>query len=136
MPVTSYICPTHALVLTRVDGAMSIEGLQQNQEWLLNQPDFSPGFRQIFDMSGMDNLETEGDEVRGLPYIWDTDSRRAIVATNDLAFGMARMYQLIRDTEHEGRLGVFRSLEEALEWIDLSAADYEEIRRASGLSQT
>ena len=136
MPVTSYISRTHAIVLSRVHGAMSLEGLQQNQEWLLNEPDFSPDFRQVFDMSGMENLETEGDEVRGLPYIWGQNSRRAIIATDDLAFGMARMYQLISDKEHGGQLGVFRSLEKALEWVGLSEEDYEEILRASGFSQS
>ena len=46
--------------------------------------------------------------------------RLAIVATEDVVFGMARMYQMLGGRENNG-VGVFRGLDEALQW--LKAAD-------------
>lgn len=45
-------------------------------------------------------------------------NKLAIVASNDLNFGLARIYAAHRETE-ENRLTVFRNEESALEWLEL-----------------
>jgi hypothetical protein len=37
--------------------------------------------------------------------------------TNDLAFGLGRMYGILRESAGEHGIRVFRSLEETLEWV-------------------
>ena len=47
-------------------------------------------------------------------------ARWAIIASTDVVFGMARMYELLRgDASYEIR--VFRSAEEAQRWVEESA---------------
>ena len=53
------------------------------------------------------------------PLIFSPDSRRAVVVPSDLGFGMARMYQTLRD-ELGGRVGVFRDFDEARRWVTSS----------------
>jgi hypothetical protein len=45
----------------------------------------------------------------------------ALVTTNDVAFGMARMYSLMSDT-FDQRFTVFRSLTEAERWLNTGAS--------------
>ncbi|MBW1883985.1 MAG: hypothetical protein JRG89_16360 [Deltaproteobacteria bacterium] len=45
-------------------------------------------------------------------------SKLALVATRDLFFGFSRMYEILRD-ESPVEVGVFRSLPEAVQWLDL-----------------
>ena len=48
--------------------------------------------------------------------IWPTPSRAAIVAHDDLSFGLSRIHEVYREQkDHETR--VFRSKEEAVEWL-------------------
>ncbi|HYY72237.1 MAG TPA: hypothetical protein VE778_01465 [Candidatus Bathyarchaeia archaeon] len=44
-------------------------------------------------------------------------SRRAILMPNDAAFGLGRMYEILRGLEGEKGIRVFRTLEEALDWV-------------------
>lgn len=50
----------------------------------------------------------------------------AIVASDDLTFGLGRIYAGHRETP-ENQMNVFRTVESALEWLDLDA-DSEEIQ--------
>jgi hypothetical protein len=51
-------------------------------------------------------------------------ARRALVITNDVLFGMARMYQLLKD-ESPDELQIFRNMDEALQWLGLADAKAE-----------
>jgi hypothetical protein len=48
-----------------------------------------------------------------------TPSKFAIVARADLHFGLGRMYQSFRGSNHQSTksVGVFRNREEAMEWL-------------------
>jgi hypothetical protein len=54
-----------------------------------------------------------------------------VVVTSDVLFGMARMYQILRD-EPTDELEIFRTLDDALRWLGILNAK-EELR--SALSQ-
>jgi hypothetical protein len=79
------------------------------------------GLTEVIDARGATTNLT-GDEVRALVARTDALVRRgrfgavAIVTDNDFAFGMARMYQILCD-RLPIRIGVFRQLDAALEWL-------------------
>jgi len=58
-------------------------------------------------------------------------SRRAVVVTSDVLFGMARMYQILRD-EPTDELEIFRTLDDAIRWLGILNAKEELL---SALSQ-
>ena len=60
--------------------------------------------------------------VRLNPY--GTGARRALVVTNDLVFGMARMYQILSD-ESPDEFEIFRKLDDALLWLEIIDAKEE-----------
>ncbi len=55
---------------------------------------------------------------------WGRGSRRAAVAPSDLAFGLARMYEALTQLEH-GEFQVFRTMNEAMEWLGLTSVQSE-----------
>jgi hypothetical protein len=50
-------------------------------------------------------------------FVRSQDSRRAILVDSDLKFGLARMFEVLRDTMGEKGIRVFRNLDDALDWI-------------------
>jgi hypothetical protein len=46
------------------------------------------------------------------------DARRAVVVVSDEAFGLARMFGLFADVEHE-QMRIFRDMKAAFEWVGL-----------------
>jgi hypothetical protein len=59
-------------------------------------------------------------------------ARRALVVTSDVVFGMARMYQILRD-ESPDELQIFRKVDDAFRWLWIIDAKEELL---SALSQT
>ena len=51
-------------------------------------------------------------------------ARRAMVVTCDVAFGMARMYQIPRDGSPD-KLEIFREMDDALQWLGIVEAKAE-----------
>jgi len=51
-------------------------------------------------------------------------ARRAVVVTNDVVFGMARMYQILTD-ESSDELQIFRNMDDALRWLWIADAKVE-----------
>ena len=86
-------------------------------------PDVAEGTRELFDLSSATDAQISNAEVR---QISDTDRRgpgrivqMAILAETDIAFGMARMYQILTD-EMSTEVQVFRDRAAAMAWLDLS----------------
>ena len=85
----------------------------------LKDPDFDPSFGEIADFTEVTQVEVSGDDIRELAQknIFSPHSRRAIVVPNDVIFGLARMYEILRDLQGETGIRVFRTLDEALDWV-------------------
>jgi hypothetical protein len=64
-------------------------------------------------------LAVTGNGVRALvaqPLVLSPESRRAVVVPSDLGFGMARMYEMLRE-ERGGVTRAFRDVDEARRWV-------------------
>ena len=49
--------------------------------------------------------------------LFSLNSRRAALATCDIAYELARMFEMLRKSKGEEGLRVFRHLDEALDWV-------------------
>lgn len=84
------------------------------------------GFDELVDMSGVERVEAPSPSnvsaLAGYSAKMDADAKPtklAIVATDDLLFGLGRMYQSYREMKPESRkeVAVFRTLPDALAWL-------------------
>jgi hypothetical protein len=119
MPIEYVIDRIHQRVLTHADGLVTFQDLNQHLD--AEERDRGLELPELFDARGATtNLTAE--QVRTLVYRAASTLRRiplgptAIVATDDLVFGMARMYAIL--TEDSGaRVEVFRDVESANRWL-------------------
>jgi hypothetical protein len=119
MPIQSVIDRIHQRILTHAEGLVTFEDLGQHLD--AEERDRGLELPELFDARGATtNVTTQ--QVRTLVYRAAATLRRiplgptAIVATDDLVFGMARMYAIL--TEDTGaRVEVFRDVESANRWL-------------------
>jgi hypothetical protein len=112
------------LVLSSGDGVLTKEDLWGHMERLSKDPDFNPGFCQVLDFTQITALEVEPEDVRQLAQrnIFSPRSRRAFVVKDDLQFGLARMFEIHRELKGETGIRVFRTFDEAMDWILIGKA--------------
>jgi hypothetical protein len=127
MPATSLVCAPYRLVISTYYGELTVQELKSAGASLRSHPEFRPGFRQLIDLSHVVKLDLHFRDLYQLKHADDpfsNEGKRAVFAPNDLSFGMSRMYQLILNTAN---FEVFRSLADALAWLELDPATLEDV---------
>lgn len=119
MPVTYKIDKERRLVNSNAYGVVTRDEILDHQRRLLADPDFSPTFSQIADFARTTKLELKAVDVQALAArnIFAPTVRRAIVVADRETFGLARMFEILRDAKGEPGNRVFTKIEEALKWI-------------------
>ena len=90
---------------------------------MVGHPEFRPGFDALVDLTAVEDIPLSGADIRQKVRV-DTDlmpklgsARWAFVATRDVVYGLARMYQVLMEgTSIE--VQTFRDLEMAEAWLD------------------
>ena len=119
MPAFYKVDKERHLVMSSASGVVTFADLLAHQEKLLADPDFSPDFSQLWDLVHVTKVELTTEELRRLSErsIFSSASRRAILASSDLVFGLSRMFEIFRETLGEKGIRVFRNLDDALDWV-------------------
>ena len=119
MPAFYKIDKGRRLVLSTAWGVFTLADAVSHQRKLAKDPDFDPSFSQIADFTQVTQFDVTTDDVHRFAQssIFSPVSRRAILMPNVAAFGIGRMYEILRGLEGEKGIRVFRTLEEALDWV-------------------
>jgi len=119
VPAFYKIDKQRGLVLSSGSGVLTKSDLVTHMQQLLHDPEFDPKFSQLADFSEVNSFDLTGDDVRELASksVFSSQSRRALIASGDLAFGLGRMFEALRDLKGESGIRVFRDKEEALTWV-------------------
>ncbi|HXY00091.1 MAG TPA: hypothetical protein VEI54_04165 [Candidatus Limnocylindrales bacterium] len=119
MPVFYKIDRGRRLILTSGSGPLTFDEAFSYQQRLFSDPDFDPSYSQIADFTQFTSFELSAAEVQRLAEKsnFAPQSRRAFIVPNDVSFGLARMFEMLRADLGEENLRVFRSLDEALDWV-------------------
>ncbi|MDB6126632.1 MAG: hypothetical protein JWM35_528 [Verrucomicrobia bacterium] len=101
------------------DGIFTDAIVRRAQGQLAADPAFDPSFDQLFDLSGVTSFDVSDAFLRGLgsTSIFSADSYRALVTSDNLGYGLARMFATWNDTPPHSRFMVFRDREAALHWL-------------------
>ena len=133
MPCGYTIDLARSLVLSRGWDVLTDGELLAHVRALTIDPRFVRKFHQLADLRDVVDVEVTASTIREMARLnpYGVGSRRAVVVTSDVLFGMARMYQILRDQPAD-ELEIFRKLEDALRWLGILNAKEELL---SGLSQ-
>lgn len=128
MPLNYVIDKEHKLVTSTASGVVTYSDITNHQSRLKNDPDFDPTFDQLVDGTAVTQIELTTDNVRAIARqrLFAAGSRQALATGSEFAYGMARMFELYRDSAGTGRLvRVFNGLEAAQEWLQHSREEQE-----------
>ena len=120
MTIESEVIKSKGLVVTRVKGKMKLDEFESSQWALKENPDFDPSFDHLFDMSGVDDIDdVSAQNIKRIAHIriFSPTSRRAVIAPDDLTYGLSRMYEVFSKA-NDSNLGVFRNREDAVNWLN------------------
>ena len=120
MPLTFAIDKRRRLVTSTASGTLSYSDIAAHQDRLKSDPNFDPAFDQLFDGTGVTNIALTVEEIQTVARqrIFAAGSRQAFATSSEFAYGMARMFEIYRETSGTGRLvRVFSGLREAQEWL-------------------
>ena len=127
MPIEYHIDHARRLVLAKGRGIMTDEDVFGYQKEVFAQPGVD-GYNEFIDMSEVERIVLPSTER-----VWDlamlsanmdpkdVESKFAILAPNDLAFGLGRMYEAYRGVQERSRkqVGVFRTAEAAFAFLGI-----------------
>jgi hypothetical protein len=107
------------LVMSSGTGVLTKADILGHMDRLSKDPDFDPDFSQVSDFTQLTGINIGPEDVRQLAErnIFSPRSRRAFVVKDDLQFGLARMFEIHRELKGETGIRVFRTLDEALDWV-------------------
>ncbi len=123
MPFTYRVDPNLRLVLTTGTGIISDEESQQLSAMQRRDPRIHATMRELLDLRPVERLSNTPALLRiraqtDKQYAHQYANTLAIVVGSEVAFGFARMYELLTDDHFQVR--VFREYAEACEWLGIS----------------
>ena len=119
MPARYEIDKERRLVITTATGVLVVADALAHQENLRKDPQFDPTFSQLMDLTQVMEYKIGLDDMLSLTQrrIFAPESRRAIVVPDDLSYGLARMFEMLRENAGEFGIRIFRNRAEALDWV-------------------
>jgi len=124
MPIESNIDPHHGVVTVSVDGVITVEELVTGYESLLSNPEFRASMPVIWNLSKLPLTKIPVSEVRRLPQALHQFTLRrghgykaALVTARSADFHLLRVYLVLLTLIGDVRIKLFRSQQEALDWI-------------------
>jgi hypothetical protein len=126
MPCAYTIDLARSLVLSRGWGEVTDRELLAHVRALTADPRFARSFHQFIDLRDVTDVQITASTIREMVKLnpFGAGARRAVVVTSDVVFGMARMYQILRD-ESPDEFEIFRKLDDALRWLEIIDAKEE-----------
>lgn len=134
MPAAFTIDPSRRLVLSRGWGVLTDRELVAHVHALSADPRFRPDLHQLVDFLGVTDVRVTASGVREMTGLnpFGAGARRALAVSSDVAYGMARMYQIMR-SDAADVVEIFRDIDSALEWLGVAEAKAELLRTLSEL---
>lgn len=109
-----------------VKGVIDINELISHLKQIYSSSDFNPNMDVFWNLCEADfsSLPTE-DIRRFMEFVGDhwgknDNSKAAIIVSNDLGFGLSRMYEMLLSSETSSKVNVFRGIDKANEWMKQS----------------
>jgi len=127
MPIEYGIVHERRLVVAKGHGTLTDQDVFGYQRDVWSRPEVA-GYDELVDVTEVEEMALPSTErVRELANLSaamdvpSTTSRFAIVAPTEFAFGLGRLYEILRSLDHQStkKVSVFRSLDEALAFLDI-----------------
>jgi len=129
LSVTITVDAERRRIHSRIAGTVTLATLQDYYRELYAHSQFEPTMCELFDLSGVTEIALTAAEVRDFSHSTAVNTckgkgvRVAILAPSDLAFGLARLYELTQ-VNSSNTLNVVRTLAAAEDWLASAPAEH------------
>lgn len=122
------------LVLVKAWGTLTSTELIGATDAIHGMPEFQRAQRELGDYREVADFELDGAAIQRLAAqsMFPPAARRAVVVNAEVAFGIARMYQMLREKPGDG-LRVLRDMDEAVSWVGLDAEKAQVLQELAAL---
>lgn len=137
MPANYSIDVVRHLVVSRGWGTLTEEAMLGHARRLAGDPRFRRDMRHLFSFRDVTDARLSSNAVGAVAMAnpFGAGAQRAILVGSEVAFGVARMYELLR-TPAPDQLQVFRELEPALEWLGLTEAKADVLAQLAAIRES
>lgn len=124
MPITHHYDGATRTLHAVIQGTITDEEVLEYARRVAPDTEIPPGRRELIDLSGVEQTDVSGAGLREVADVFRAhdqtlfETKIAIVAPTDIAYGLARMYQAFR-SDSPVLLQVFREREAAVYWLGL-----------------
>ena len=121
MPSDFMIDSARGVVFSKGWGVFTPEDYFDHLARLQSDPRFDPRFHQVVDCRAITVMALTSKQVAELADRtgFAVQSRRAFVVSTDLQYGLSRVFAAHREMGGGQDVGVFRTMEDALAWLNL-----------------
>jgi len=123
MNITTDINKKDNLRIHKVTGKIGFDKLMDELKEIYSKPDFNPEMNNLWDLRDADVSSFPSEQVQHIQSLvsqyWGKggESRSALIVSEDVAYGLSRMYEILSEGKTAGKIMVFRDYEEALKWV-------------------
>jgi hypothetical protein len=109
------------MVFSKATGVLTVGDVLDQMDKLTHHPDFQPEWNQIMDMRNVTAIELSGDDIKKLATrnIFVAPSRRAMLVTPGLQFGLGRIFATYREFAGETGIRILTDEKEAHSRVSL-----------------
>ena len=133
MPLKYKIFSDLKIVYVRGTGKVTADEIMTTGAKIFANSKWINGFNILLDYREISELGVKSEDIENIvdqdkrnEYLFD-QSKCAIVADNDLVFGLSRMWEAYsEDTKIKAM--VFRNIEDSLRWLDMDEMVYQSIK--------
>ena len=125
MPISYVIDKEQGVALATASGELTENDLLEHKRKLFSDPEFRSGFVELSDVRFIEKLNVSPEGIRKFVAQDSADApgnkeyKLAIVVSQDLAFGMGRMYEM-STSKNFSNVRIFRDMQEARTWLGLA----------------
>jgi hypothetical protein len=123
MPITHEVDRARNIRIHRASGELTFDELSEELRRIYDSDGFQPDQSSLWDLREADVTSFTKEQIASIVEIvrdrWATQgtARSALVVAREVAFGLARMYELQLDAQPADRVRVFYDYEEAESWL-------------------
>lgn len=135
MPVQTCLLPEQSLIYVHYSGVITRSEMRASLSYLYNSADFRPGMSEIDDLRAMtdfdfnfDSMMAYTDDVTRNNLGSEDATKVAVLEGDDLAFGMARMFQSLAEASGaQVDVQIFSDAQDALTFLDMPEFDLDQL---------
>lgn len=118
VPMSYSIDQESRMVRCRAWGTLTNEDLRDHYQQLAADPEFTPAYSQIGDLTGVVALTADSATIAEVASrrVFNAEVRRAIIAPSDSAYGVSRMFAIYAERAGQD-VQVFRDADAAERWV-------------------